>query len=226
MTGRLLREVHYATESIGRRVELYDSLPSTNDVPKTWLRDEVLARAGTMIVAGFQTAGRGQYGRVWQAEPWSSLLASVVLSPPLTLQRPVLLTAWVAVAIVRAVEQLSGVRPDIKWPNDLLVEGRKLCGILIEQSPWLVAGFGLNVTQSVEEFATAGFTATSLSQIAGKMLSFDDVLTRVVLELDRAYTELLEERWAALESEWVGGLNLVGHQVMLQKYDGTVFEGL
>src|SRR5687767_8862526 len=143
---------HFDTERIGRRVLVYDHVDSTNT------RGAELAHAdpdadGLVLIADQQTAGRGQYGRVWQSRPGSSLLLSVVLRPPAELRRPVILTAWAAVSVAEAILALTGVQARIKWPNDLLVRGKKVCGILIEQSGTAgeivtVAGIGLNLNQT------------------------------------------------------------------------------
>ncbi|MBN9122123.1 MAG: biotin--[acetyl-CoA-carboxylase] ligase, partial [Planctomycetes bacterium] len=163
---------HFDTERIGRRVLVYDHVDSTNT------RGAELARAepdtdGLVLIADQQTAGRGQYGRVWQSRPGSSLLMSVVLRPPAELRRPVVLTAWAAVSVAEAVLALTGVQARIKWPNDLLVRGKKVCGILIEQSGTgnaltTVAGIGLNLNQTTDEFAAADLPdATSLGILSG-----------------------------------------------------------
>ena len=113
-----------------RRVVVFDSVDSTNSVAAA-LADP--ADDGLVVIAGHQTAGRGRFGRVWQSRPGVSLLTSVVLFPPAELRRPAVLTAWAAVAVGEAVFALTGVQAKVKWPNDLLIRGKKVCGILIEQ---------------------------------------------------------------------------------------------
>src|SRR5206468_7692987 len=85
-----------------------------------------------VVLAREQTAGRGQHGRAWQAPAGSSVLLSVLLCPPPALRRPALLTAWAAVSVCETILQLTGLQAKIKWPNDVLIRGRKVCGILIE----------------------------------------------------------------------------------------------
>src|SRR5436190_13637804 len=165
---------HFDTERIGRRVLVYDSLDSTNT------RGAALAATddadGLVLIADVQTAGRGQYGRVWQSRPGGSLLMSVVLRPPAELRRPVVLTAWAAVSVAEAVLALTGAQARIKWPNDLLVRGKKVCGILIEQTGTggevtTVAGIGLNLNQTADEFAQATLPdATSLGILTGGLI--------------------------------------------------------
>src|SRR5262249_32746814 len=129
---------------------------------------------GDVLIADQQSAGRGQYGRVWQSRVGSSLLMSVVLRPLVELRRPVILTAWAAVSVAEAVLALTGAQARTRWPNDLLVRGKKVCGILIEQSGsnaggiTTVVGIGLNLTQTTDEFADANLPdATSLGIVSG-----------------------------------------------------------
>jgi BirA family transcriptional regulator, biotin operon repressor / biotin---[acetyl-CoA-carboxylase] ligase len=148
---------HFDTERIGRRVLVFDHVDSTNTRGAA-LADTDPDADGLVLIADQQTAGRGQYGRVWQSRPGSSLLMSVVLKTPPELRRPVILTAWIAVSVAEAILSLTGVQTRIKWPNDLLIRGKKVCGILIEQSGTsgsvnTVAGIGLNLTQTADEFA-------------------------------------------------------------------------
>ncbi|HEY1191014.1 MAG TPA: biotin--[acetyl-CoA-carboxylase] ligase, partial [Gemmata sp.] len=150
---------HFGTEHIGRRVLVFDAIESTNSLGAELARRDESAD-GVVLIADHQLAGRGQYGRTWVSRPQSSLLMSAVLRTPPDLRRPVVLTAWAAVAVAEAVLTLTGAQARIKWPNDLLIRGKKVCGILIEQTSTgagvtTVAGIGLNLTQTADEFAAA-----------------------------------------------------------------------
>jgi len=118
------------TRHIGPRVYVFDRLDSTSTCAAE-LADRP-SNHGTVILAGEQTAGRGQHGRTWQAPPGRAVLMSVLLFPPPALRRPALLTAWAAVSVCGTIRQATGLQAKIKWPNDVLLHGRKVCGILIE----------------------------------------------------------------------------------------------
>src|SRR5690606_22692424 len=133
---------------LGRTVQVFDSIDSTNTRALALADDRSLD--GLVVLSRHQEAGRGQYGRTWLAPPESSVLLSVLLFPPPTLRRPALLTVWAAVAVGELVLELTGEQIRIKWPNDVFLKGRKICGILIEQrqqgeSLATVVGIGLNV---------------------------------------------------------------------------------
>src|SRR6266851_1238289 len=158
-----LEEWHLPTQHIGRRVLVYDRVDSTNAVAASLAGDP--ANAGVVVLANEQTAGRGQYGRHWECPSGAGVLMSVLLFPPPSWNRPAILAAWAAVSVCETVRQITGLPARIKWPNDILLRGKKACGILIEQGLGTVAGIGLNVNQPPEAFTAQGLThGSSLRQ--------------------------------------------------------------
>ena len=123
-------EWHLDTRQIGRRVQVYKRMESTNTQAALFADDP--SNHGLVIMAEEQTSGRGQQGRSWQAPAGKAVLMSVVVFPPPPLRRPALLTAWAAVSVCESIRQATGFQAKIKWPNDVLIRGRKVCGILIE----------------------------------------------------------------------------------------------
>ena len=220
----------FGTERIGRRILVYDHVDSTNTLAMTLAQTEPDAD-GLVVVADHQVAGRGQYGRVWVSRPGSSLLMSAVIRPPAELRRPVILTALATVAVAKTVRALTGVEPVIKWPNDLLVRSKKVCGILIEQSSTAtgmttVAGIGLNVAQTADEFAQANLPdATSLTAIAGKPLDTRTAAKLVTESLDREYSRLLTGERAGVEADWKQRTELVGRRVAIEHFGGEISVG-
>src|SRR5205823_13667955 len=131
---------------------------------------------------------RGQCGRTWQSPAGATMQPSVTLDAPPELRRPVVLTAWAAVAVAETVRKVTNIPARIKWPNDVLLHGRKVAGILIEQKSIVVAGVGLNVNQSAEQFAAAGLhEAGSLTSVTGRSFARDDVARHLLAELDTDY---------------------------------------
>lgn len=209
---------------IGRRVLVYDSVGSTNSIAAELATDA--GNAGTAVLAAEQTAGRGQYGRSWQSPPGLGVWLSVLLAPPPDLRRPVLLTAWAAVAVADTARELTGHPTRIKWPNDVLLAGRKVCGILIEQTQGTVVGIGLNVNQTAEQFGAAGLPeATSLAAVTRKTYERDTVARRLLDHLDAGYDVLLHGDMALLEAAWREQLDLTGETVSIELADGNVHRG-
>src|SRR3954454_4515684 len=115
---------------IGRRHIHLDATDSTNSPAAELVHDP--AAAGTVVTADLQTRGRGQHGRVWESPPGVNILLSALLFPPPALRRPVVLTAFAAVVVAETILQVTGKQARIKWPNDVLLDRKKVCGILIE----------------------------------------------------------------------------------------------
>jgi BirA family biotin operon repressor/biotin-[acetyl-CoA-carboxylase] ligase len=212
-----------ATRKLGQRVHVYDCLESTNTLALSVGNDP--AQQGLVVLAREQTAGRGQYGRGWHAPPGSSVLMSVLLFPPAPLRRPALLTAWAAVSVCETILQLVNLQAKIKWPNDVVILGKKVCGILIEQRTGAsaelplatVVGVGLNITQSAEMFEQAGLPlAASLASVSGLSFTFENVAKDLIRQLDEQYDRLLEGDVQTLEALWKWRLGLLGKVVTVE----------
>jgi BirA family biotin operon repressor/biotin-[acetyl-CoA-carboxylase] ligase len=203
---------------------VFDSVTSTNDVALALATDP--AHFGVAVLADQQTAGRGQFGRAWQAPPGTAIQLSVTLDPPVELRRPVVLTAWAAVAVAETVRKITNTPARIKWPNDVLLHGCKVAGILIEQKAVVVAGIGLNVNQSTEQFAADGlFEAGSLASVTGRTFDRDAIAKQLLLEMDAEYDSLLAGELGALESRWAWHVGLLGRSVTAERLDGTRHHG-
>jgi BirA family biotin operon repressor/biotin-[acetyl-CoA-carboxylase] ligase len=214
---------------IGRRTVYFDTIDSTNSYALGLAHDP--GQDGLAVIAREQTAGRGQHGRAWSAPPGSSVLMSLLLFPPPPLRRPALLTAWAAVSVCRLIRQITGIHAQLKWPNDVLIGGRKVCGILIEQRSAgadglaTVAGIGLNVTQPAQWFTTAGLNeGTSLASLTGDTLVSRAVADRLIVQLDDEYRRLLAGDRRTLETLWRQHLGLDGAEVSIE-WTGEVLQG-
>jgi BirA family biotin operon repressor/biotin-[acetyl-CoA-carboxylase] ligase len=212
------------TVHIGRRVLVFGEVDSTNSLAARCAATE---NESVAIVADFQTAGRGQYGRTWQSRPLSSLLMSVVLRPPPALRRPVILTAFAAVAVADAIYACCCTQVQIKWPNDLLIRNKKCCGLLIElHGETAIVGIGLNLAQSSEELNAQGLPdATSLSAVAGKDFDLRAVCEAVLRALDGEYHRLVQGETTPVEAEWKWRVGLLGKQVEIELVDGAKVYG-
>jgi BirA family biotin operon repressor/biotin-[acetyl-CoA-carboxylase] ligase len=210
---------------IGRRVLLYDRTDSTNDRAVELANDP--ANDGVVILANEQTAGRGQQGRTWHCAAGDGVLMSILLFPPPALRRPALLTAWAAVSVCETILQAANIQAKIKWPNDVLIRGRKVCGILTEQSvvsgqSSVVCGIGLNVNQSADAFELPGLEhGTSLAVAAGQRFDCQEIARELIRRLDEEYERLCAGDLATLEACWKWRLGLLGKQVEAECLDGV-----
>lgn len=211
------------TRRLGRRVLVYPQTDSTNS--RAFEHVGQPDSEGLAFLADEQLVGRGQHGRRWLAAPKSSVLLSLLLYPPDAINRPVLLTAWAAVSVCEVARKLTGIQPRIKWPNDVLLNGRKVCGILIEQSRQggvaaTVAGIGLNITQTEVDFAAAGLPeATSLAAMGSTTLDSHAVARELLAALDERYDELHRGDLGPLQHSWQSHLGLLGQEVVVECVD-------
>jgi BirA family biotin operon repressor/biotin-[acetyl-CoA-carboxylase] ligase len=217
MTPR--EEWRLETFRLGQRVLVFDRVASTNDLAAELA--SAPANDGVVIMAFEQFAGRGQHGRTWQSPAGTSALLSVVLFPPPALRRPALLTAWAAVSVCETIRLAIGLQAKIKWPNDVLLRGRKVCGILIEQGRGTVCGIGLNLNQSAELFSDQGLLeAGSLAMFTGRSLDLEETARLLIGQLDEEYDRLCQGDLHTLESCWTWRLGLFGKQVIAECHDG------
>ncbi len=210
---------HIPTRLIGRTIHVYREVTSTNDI----VAEAARTINGLGVLADHQTQGRGQHGRIWSNhQPNDSILLSIGIHPPPAILRPVILTAWAAVAISDAIYELIGLQCKIKWPNDLLIHGKKVCGILIEQSNAVVLGLGLNLNQTRDQFDELDLSrATSLGIESGQVIDRPEALDSILMHLDDEYDRLLNGELVPLESDWKWRIGLLGRQVHVEKRDGT-----
>jgi len=183
----------------------FETLPSTNDLAKELGSRE--APEGTLVVAESQTKGRGRLGRAWESPPGLGLYVSLLLRPPLPPTEMPQITLAAAVAVVRALRRTTGVVPGIKWPNDLLVDGKKVGGILTEMETesdcirHLVVGLGLNVNNP--DFPPPlNLIATSLARVAGSSFSRRLILQAWLEEFEDLYRLFLNRDFGVILDEW------------------------
>ena len=213
------------TAIVGKKFFVFDTIDSTNACAR------ILGDAGTaegaVVVADFQTSGRGRLGRTWIAEPGENLLLSVLLRPRISIANAGLLTLFASVGIARAIEQHVGEPVECKWPNDLLVHGKKFCGILLEnlfqqsEVSYAVIGAGINVNQRTfpDEISPRG---TSLAIETGRSFDRKKLLQAVLSELDMLYPPVQQGDFDAIVPEWIKRCTMFGKPVTVKQHDRTM----
>ena len=180
---------------LGQHIHHFGEVGSTNT--EAMQAAAAGAPEGSIFIAESQTAGRGRGDHKWESAPSEGIHLSVVLRPPLRAQDALALSLSAGLAVQDAVAQVTRLHADIRWPNDLLLNGRKFCGILTEMSSesalvrHAVLGIGVNVNQ--DHFSgELGQTATSLRMVRGARVDRRDLLVALLQSLDREYAFLLE----------------------------------
>ncbi|WP_051662889.1 biotin--[acetyl-CoA-carboxylase] ligase [Alicyclobacillus macrosporangiidus] len=213
---------------LGRRGIWYDEVDSTNTLASEWARRGV--SNGFLVAAGRQRGGRGRRGRAWFSPP-EGLWFSLVLTRPLPLRRAPELTLLASVAVRRAIARVAEAAPDIKWPNDLLMKGRKMCGILAEIRAegelveHAVVGIGINANIPDDAFpAELRDRATSLLAVTGRKVPPALLCAEVCNQFDPLYRRLAEtgEGFASVMDEWSQACVTLGQWVQVETPRGVV----
>lgn len=191
------------TKTLGREIESFDQIDSTNDLARR--RGINGVPEGMLILADSQIAGRGRHGRRWHAAPGSSILASLILRHRLLANQIGLPSIVGAVAIAAAIHELTNIAATIRWPNDVLIRGKKVSGILTEldydrnRQPFLVMGLGVNVNTSLADFPQdIRASATSLRIEVGRTFSRVALIQTILHRLEEYYLHLKSGEVASL----------------------------
>ena len=204
------------TKLIGQSIIHYDTISSTMDAAKQAIQDG--AGEGTVVVADHQTAGRGRLDREWLSSPGGSILISIILYPELEMLPRLTMAACLAVA--RSIEAVTGLQPAIKWPNDVLLEGRKVSGILSESDisgeavNYAIVGIALNVNLDIEQIPEISDIATSLKQVLGREVSRHQLLVSLLREFEGLYLKL--RNGEPIQREWLQRLETLGKNVSVR----------
>jgi BirA family biotin operon repressor/biotin-[acetyl-CoA-carboxylase] ligase len=216
------------TQLFGSKIYTFDTIDSTNNCARAlagcW------ANEGTVIIAEQQTAGKGRLGRAWQANPNENLTFSIILRPKLPPEALNAFPLYVAVAVADAVERTTKLHVDCKWPNDLLIRGKKFAGILLEGSvkqsaiEYVVIGIGVNVNQ--QTFAgELQKTATSLRLEARSELDRTRLFRDILGSLEQHYALLNSRGFENILSRWLARSTMINKEISVSEH-GQVISGV
>lgn len=198
-----------STNYIGKEIYYFPELKSTNIIAK----EKALHRAegideGTLIIAERQSAGKGRLGREWFS-PAGGIWLSIILYPQLSPSYISRITLMTAVAVVKAIKVCTRIESQIKWPNDILIDEKKVCGILTEMSAeldminWVVVGIGINVNIDIRDFPKDIQENTiSLKEISGKEISRVKLVQTFLQEFEKYYESLKRREFSSILKEW------------------------
>lgn len=208
------------TSVIGREIQVFQQTTSTNDLVEMLARGGV--KEGAVVFAESQTRGRGRLGRSWVSPAGKGLWFSVLLRPKLRLECVTQLTIAAATALSRAIRSQTDLRPEIKWPNDLLLAGRKVAGVLTELTAepgaikHVILGVGVNVNLAPDDFPRElGKLATSLRIECGHSLDRGALAAAILQELDTDYARLTSGGFESLADEWESQCTTLGREITI-----------
>lgn len=212
------------TRFMGRCIDYHESITSTNTRATELAKQG--APAGALVIADHQTAGRGRLGRRWIAPPGSALLMSLILRPALAPAQAQRATMLCSLAAVDAIARVTGLHALVKWPNDILLHGRKLGGILTElgvrdqRLDYIVVGMGLNVNLDLADLPEVLTPAASLSHELGYPVAREELLLALLHEAERLHDQLAASD--ALHTLWRQRLATLGQDVTVTAPDGVL----
>lgn len=204
-----------------------DTVDSTNNVARE------LAEAGeaeiTVVWAEDQTQGKGRMGRQWYSDPHENILMSLLLRPKIPKERVYCITAALSLSTVMALESLFGLRPKVKWPNDVILNGKKLAGILTEISlkgdhvEYVVAGIGVNVNWA--PMSGLIYPATSIYMEIGKRVSREQVAVKILKQFELFYELIRGKRYEEVLGKWLKKAEFFEREVVIN-LDGKSIKGI
>ena len=217
-----------AAQRLGTEFHYFAEIGSTNTYARRLA--EQGAREGELVIAESQTEGRGRLGRHWVSPPNVNLYISFVLRPKLPPARAPQVTLMAAVALAETLQSFLPVAPSIKWPNDITVKGKKLAGILTEVNcgtdsvEFVILGIGVNVNYPVDLMPEEIHQrATSVLVECQNKVSREDLLWRLIQDLDRCYGEIEENGFAPLAPRWEAYFGWRGQRVRIELLNQVVF---
>ncbi|CAM3886560.1 biotin--[acetyl-CoA-carboxylase] ligase [Mesobacillus zeae] len=213
------------TDFLGRQIHYEESVESTQKIAHRLAADG--APEGTIIVADEQTMGRGRLGRRWHSPKFSGIWLSVILRPDLPPPKAPQLTLIAAVAVVQAIEDVTGLVPQIKWPNDILIGQKKVTGILTELQAEsdrinaIIIGIGMNVNQKAADFPEEIIeTATSLAIEAGHDVSRAALIQSMLYRLEKLYKTYLDKGFYPIKLLWESYAISIGKKITARTLSG------
>jgi BirA family transcriptional regulator, biotin operon repressor / biotin---[acetyl-CoA-carboxylase] ligase len=213
------------TRFVGQRVIVYPQLESTMEIAKIAASNGV--PEGTVIVTEEQKSGKGRMDRSWLS-PMGCVTLSVILYPDINHLPSMIMV--VSLAVMHTIKKITGIKASIKWPNDILIKGKKVSGILIEsvindkKVAYAVIGIGINVNFNIKDYPEISAIATTLSDEKKKYISRLDIIRTLLSEIERLY--LLSLNGDSVYKEWRDNIDTIGKKVSAKSgdavYDGTV----
>ncbi|MBD1371591.1 biotin--[acetyl-CoA-carboxylase] ligase [Hazenella sp. IB182357] len=218
---------YLTTKRLGQHITYLDTTTSTQTVAHEWAKEG--APEGAIVIADNQTAGRGRLGRNWFSPKSAGIWFSLILRPQIDLQAATQLTLLMSVAVRQAIQKATGLSPHIKWPNDLLINEKKICGILTElrgeqdQIHYVVVGMGMNVNTPYTMFPSElQNQASSLAIETGHQMDRAPLIATLLAEIEALYDEYLTDGFLPIKLKWEAGAGMLGERITARTAKNTV----
>ena len=215
------------TSFMGKSLHYFDSVESTQKIAHKLAYENAVE--GTVVIAEEQTAGRGRMDRKWHSPKYSGIWMTVILRPKLPIPKAPQLTLIAAVGVVQAIEEVTGLHPEIKWPNDLLINGKKVTGILTEMQAEsdrinsILIGIGINVNAKKEDFPIEiEHIASSLAIETGQMVDRENLIRIILEKLEKLYSLYLDKGFFPIKLMWESYAVSIGKYITARTLTGEI----
>ncbi len=215
------------TEVLGRNIHFEESVTSTQQIAHRLAYEGAIE--GTIVVAEEQTTGRGRLDRAWYSPKHTGIWMSMILRPQIPPSKAPQLTLLAAVGVVQAIQEVTGLEPDIKWPNDILLNQKKLVGILTELQAEtdrinsVIIGIGINVNQDINHFPESlHHIASSLSIEKGENIDRAKLIQTILLKIEKLYNEYLQHGFKVVKLLWESYATSIGKNIVARTLSGSI----
>jgi BirA family biotin operon repressor/biotin-[acetyl-CoA-carboxylase] ligase len=206
---------------IPKKILRFEKLPSTNEYARKIAREG--EEEGTLILAETQTRGKGRIGRRWFSPP-GGIYFSLILRPPVSLSICPFLSIVGGVAVAKGIKGVCGIEVKLKWPNDILINEEKVGGILIETEGikervnFVVLGIGINVNIRKDDLPKRTiWPATSIMGEINRRINCEDLIKRILIELEKNYSDFVEGKILSILKEWQGMDIFFGREIIVRE---------
>ncbi len=219
------------TKTIGKNIIFKTHVDSTNNLAKEIALND--AKEGTVVVAEIQTEGRGRLGKKWKSESEKGIWMSIVLKPKIHPEKLQTVTLAAAVSVANTIKNLYGITVGIKWPNDILIDNKKVCGILTEMNceadmiNFVVVGIGINVNQDKRDFPKEIkniATSIKMNRSENDYINRSEIIKRILLEFEGLYNKVVLGDSDYIISEWKKYPYMIGKKITAE-IDGKMVCG-
>jgi BirA family transcriptional regulator, biotin operon repressor / biotin---[acetyl-CoA-carboxylase] ligase len=215
------------TKYLGRTIHYEETVNSTQKIAHKLAYDGVVE--GTIVLAEEQLAGRGRLDRSWHSPKYTGVWMSLILRPNIPPQQAPQLTLLAAVSVAQAIQEVTNLEPGIKWPNDILIHGKKSVGILTELQAEadrinsVIIGIGINVNQTIDDFPDElKDRATSLSVEAGVKINRAELVQAILAKLEKRYEEYLRTGFQGIKLLWEAYAISIGKEITASTLKGKL----
>ena len=216
------------TKRFGNRIFAFWSIGSTNDFAYRRAMDG--ENEGALVIAEQQERGRGRNARTWDSQFGKGLWFSVILKPDLPSSSAGLIPYLAGVSIARAIENSTGLQPEMKWPNDVMLKGKKCCGVLSEVNftngkiDFIILGIGINVNHEADEWTDEiNEIATSIRIEKKESINRAELLAEILFQLEKVYEDVEKNGFEELLNQWKKRCPAIHQKITIQQDEQELF---